>query len=558
MLAPIVLFVYNRPDHTTKTIESLALNSLIEESVLYVYCDGPKDQNPASLKAIEEVRELVKEINFTKELHIIERDKNWGLADNIVDGVSKVVQQYGKVIVLEDDMITSPGFLKFMNESLDLYEDKKQVMHIAAYFPKTDVKLPETFFYNVTSCWGWGTWSRAWKKFNPNMQELNRSLNKKENLNLRNFNGGQKNLYYDQVVQNLEGSKKTWAIKWHTSVFLENGYSLHPNRSLVSNIGHDDTGENSGRDNPFQANTLADEIKFEEIPIIENKKAIFAAEKVYKPSFKTKLIQMVPAYVKEKIKTMLNPELRREYFEKRSLYARPRFLKGESNLLDKPFQFVDAASFLHGYEEIFETEIYKFTPSNESPTIIDCGSNIGLSVVYFKKLCPNARVLAYEPDEQIAQTLQKNIDSFGLQNVELNRAAIWIHDNGVEFQEEGGFSGRISKEGDIKNIVKVPSVRLERILKEHDRVDFLKMDIEGAEFEVLTDCKNELKRIDHIFIEYHSHISEEQNLHLILNMLTDIGYRYHIQEAFVRQKPFFEDTTMTNMDLQLNIFASRV
>ena len=557
MLSPIVLFVYNRPFHTRKTLESLAKNALVNESILYVYSDGPKNNNPESLKLVQEVRAILKTIDFVKELIVVESEFNKGLADNIISGVSAVVGKHGKVIVLEDDMLSSPGFLKYMNEALTLYEKNEKVMHISAYFPKTDIQLPETFFYNVTSCWGWGTWARAWKCFNPNMLELNNALNQLPNLDLRLFNGAQKNLYYSQIIQNLEGKKKTWAIKWHTSVFLNKGFSLHPRYSLISNIGHDDSGENSWRDNPFQENILVKEIKVQEIPVIENKGAIFAAEKVYKPRLKTKLSMMIPAFLKEKIKMLSNAKLRREYFEKRRLYAHPRFLKGQANLLDKPFHFVDAASFLHGFEEIFETEIYKFQSSSKIPLIIDCGSNIGLSVVYFKTLCPDAKLLAYEPDKNIAETLQKNIDSFGLKNIEFNRAAIWVHDNGVEFQEEGGFSGRIPKEGDIENIVKVPSVRLKNVLDQYPKIDFLKMDIEGAEFEVLKDCKDQLIKIENLFIEYHSHISEGQNLHLILAMLAELGFRYHIQEAFVRKQPFFEKTTMTNMDLQLNIFAQK-
>lgn len=557
MLAPIVLFVYNRPLHTQMTLESLAKNDLIKESILYVYSDGPKENNPESEKLVLQVRALLKTVDFVKEIVVIESEVNKGLADNIIAGVSSVLEKHGKVIVLEDDMLSSPGFLKYMNEALTCYQNNDQVMHISAYFPKTKVKLPETFFYNVTSCWGWGTWSSAWKKFNPNMLELSNELNNQPMLDLRLFNGGQNNLYYNQIVQNLEGQKKTWAIKWHVSVFLNNGYSLHPRYSLISNIGHDGSGENSWSDNPFQQNILAKEIKVKEIPIIENKRAIFAAEEVYQPALKTKISKMIPQYIKEKIRVFSDGKRRAQYLEKRRLYAHPRFLKGESNLLSNSFYFVDAASFLHGFEEIFETEIYKFSTTNPAPLIIDCGSNIGLSVVYFKKLCANAKVLAFEPDQKIAQTLQKNIDSFGLENVELNQKAIWIHNDGVEFQEEGGFSGRIPKEGDIQNIVKVPSVSLKKILEKYDKIDFLKMDIEGAEFEVLKDCKGQLSKIENLFIEYHSHISESQNLHLILAMLTELGFRYHIQEAFVRKQPFFEETTMTNMDLQLNVFANK-
>ena len=262
------------------------------------------------------------------------------------------------------------------------------------------------------------------------------------------------------------------------------------------------------------------------------------------------------SYIKNKIRTLLNKKQRHIYFEKRRLYKIPRYQKGASSLTSPPFSFVDAATFLHGYEEIFESEIYKFNSINPKAEIIDCGSNIGLSVIYFKRLFPNAHLQAFEPDPEIAKVLNENITKFALTNVEIHNKAIWINNDGIEFQMEGGFSGRIPKPGDSNNIIRVPSKRLRDLLDK--KIDFLKMDIEGAEYEVVFDCKDKLSNISNIFIEYHSHSKEDQNLHQILQFLHENNFRYHIHEAYIRRTPFVSKELMSGMDLQLNIYAIKL
>lgn len=550
--APIILYTYNRPEHTLRTLEALSRNEQANESILYIFCDGAKaDSTRETLQKIEEVKQIVASKLWCKEVHITEREKNYGLADNIVDGVSSIIKKHGKVIVLEDDIVTSSGFLKYMNDALNIYEKQKSVMHISGFFPKTKKQLPETFFYNVTTCWGWATWQRAWRYYENNAGFLLQRLSQK-GYDEYDFNGAQKDLLYQQLINNATGTLKTWAVKWHASVYLQNGYCLHPNKSLTNNIGHDSTGENSGIDNPYQHAELKEHIEVTLVPIKKNLNAYKEIEKIYQQSF---IKRIIPEKVKEKIKTLLNSKTRKDYFEKRRLYKTPRFQKGSANFLQNPFYFVDAATFLHGFEEIFEQEIYKFKAGTDTPNIIDCGSNIGLSVVYFKLLYSQSKVTAFEPDKKIAQTLKENIKSFKLDNVEVNEKAIWINNDGIEFQEEGGFSGRIPKPGDTSNIVKVPTKRLKDLLS--CKVDFLKMDIEGAEYPVILDCAEMLKNVDNFFIEYHSHIKEEQNLHKILEILHTQGFRYHIHEAYTRKHPFISNESMVGMDLQLNIFAAK-
>ena len=170
LLAPIILFVYNRLRHTHITVEALQDNELANKSQLIIYSDGA--QKPSDENSVKKVRQYIHSINGFKDIQIIEREKNWGLANSIIKGVTDVLKNENKVIVLEDDIVTSPFFLRFMNQALEVYEDKHKVMHISGYiFPIDKTGLPETFFYRSPSCWGWATWKRAWTHFERNVDE---------------------------------------------------------------------------------------------------------------------------------------------------------------------------------------------------------------------------------------------------------------------------------------------------------------------------------------------------------------------------------------------------
>ncbi|HZX59544.1 MAG TPA: glycosyltransferase, partial [Mucilaginibacter sp.] len=167
-LAPIALFVYNRPEHTRRTLAYLQKNLLADESRLFIFSDGPK--NEADKAKVEEVRQLVKEATGFKSVKVFEKDENLGLANSIISGVTKLVNEYDKVIVFEDDLLSSPYTLQYFNEALTRYVNDIEVMHIGAYmYDLPDKKLPEAFFYRAATSWGWATWARAWKYFEPDI-----------------------------------------------------------------------------------------------------------------------------------------------------------------------------------------------------------------------------------------------------------------------------------------------------------------------------------------------------------------------------------------------------
>lgn len=216
--------------------------------------------------------------------------------------------------------------------------------------------------------------------------------------------------------------------------------------------------------------------------------------------------------------------------------------------------------YVHNVEEIFVDEIYKFEATTDSPLIIDCGANIGLSVIYFKSLYPNAKIIAFEPDDIIYGVCQHNIEAFKLSNVDLIHAAVWKDKGVLNFLPDDSLGGRLVDDvRDAKKIIQVKSERLRDFLDK--KVDFLKIDIEGAEEEVLFDCKDHLKNVDKLFLEYHGKVSQRQGLHDLLSILEETGFRYYLRSAWnAMPHPFvdFKNSNLLTYDLQLNIFAFRI
>jgi hypothetical protein len=272
MLAPIILSVYNRPDHTRKTIEALSNNLLANESELFIYSDAAKDV--AAIDEVQEVRTFIKTIQGFKSVTIVERDKNWGLAASIIDCVTHIINQYGKIIVLEDDIVTSPCFLRFMNDALDFYVDNSKIWSVSGYnYPINPKGLGDAFFFRISACWGWGTWKNRWFFFEKDPNKLIQNFSKED---ISRFNVDNSYNIWQQVEANKDGKIDTWAIFWDTTIFKNKGLVLYPSVSLVQNIGFDNTGTNCGADLKFSTSFLnkKENIQFQRLKVIESKKAL--------------------------------------------------------------------------------------------------------------------------------------------------------------------------------------------------------------------------------------------------------------------------------------------
>ena len=249
MTAPIVLFVYNRPWHTQQTVNALLNNALAAESDLFIYSDASK--TPETNDAVLLVREYIRSITGFKSVTIVERLKNLGLSNSIIDGVTELTEKFGQVIVLEDDMVTSPYFLDYMNKALELYANDDRVICIQGYVFPTPQSLPETFFLRGSDCWGWATWKRGWALFNCNGQYLLDELNR---LKLsRQFNFNDTYPYTKMLEEQIKGNNDSWAVRWYASAFLASKLALYPGRSLVHNIGNDSSGTHCFDSTQFDA-----------------------------------------------------------------------------------------------------------------------------------------------------------------------------------------------------------------------------------------------------------------------------------------------------------------
>jgi hypothetical protein len=239
--APVALFVYNRPWHTQQTVEALLANREAAKTDVYIFSDAPK--NAAASQLVNEVRTYIKKVSGFQSVVIIERESNFGLARSIIDGVTGICNKFGRIIVMEDDLITSSHFLSYMNEALDKYENNEQVMQIAGYMFPVDLKIQEdSLFLPFTSSWGWATWKRAWDYFDEasiGFEQLVKNRNMKYAFNL---NGNID--YFKMLKSQLSGQNNSWAVRWYLSVFLMKGVVLYPAKTLVNNLGFDGSGVN--------------------------------------------------------------------------------------------------------------------------------------------------------------------------------------------------------------------------------------------------------------------------------------------------------------------------
>jgi hypothetical protein len=253
-------------------------NSLFEESEVFVFADGPKENaTEADVAKIGLVRKLCEPFSNKPNVKLRSSEKNRGLTTSIISGITEIINRYGKVIVVEDDLELSPGFLKYMNDALNLYESEERVMHVGGYMVPHNKNLPETFFLRAPTIWGWGTWKRAWDRFEVDARVLLKQLEKKFGKDFSyelNINGTYD--YTKQLEDIASGKLDTWDIQWAASIYLDEGLCLHPNNSLSRNNGFDGSGVHCYPSELFKNQNLLNTINLTRIQIEINKLAITA------------------------------------------------------------------------------------------------------------------------------------------------------------------------------------------------------------------------------------------------------------------------------------------
>lgn len=220
--------------------------------------------------------------------------------------------------------------------------------------------------------------------------------------------------------------------------------------------------------------------------------------------------------------------------------------------------FGDGGSFTRTYEDIFANRVYEFATENPRPLILDFGAHFGVSVLFFKQRYPGARVIAYEADPDVFGYLKRNVEAHHLKDVHIYNEAVWTTAGEMRFEVDGADAGRLGEGMGKQGSIIVPTVSAADILAAHERIDFLKLDIEGAEDDVLVGCEGLLDRVENLFVEYHSTATRPQRLDEILRLLTRAGFRLAIAPEFFLEKPFLKRPHKHYFDLQLNISAYRL
>lgn len=264
--APVALFVYNRPDHTRQTLAALRANTLANETPLYIFADAPRDEADRADHAA--VLECVRDVQGFAAVTLIRRERNLGLAKSIIDGAGMLCARHGRVIVLEDDLITSPHFLRYMNDALECHADDEAVGCISAYmYPvKVPAGMPDTLLLPFPMSWGWATWSRAWQLFEPDGRKL------VQQLEARGLTAGFDRVgpgnFMRMLNDQIAGRNNSWFIRWHASLFLAGKLSLAPVRSTLHNIGLDGTGVHcsSWRFDPYRVRPVAEPLVVSAVP----------------------------------------------------------------------------------------------------------------------------------------------------------------------------------------------------------------------------------------------------------------------------------------------------
>lgn len=295
-LAPIILFVYNRPEHTLRCLNSLYNNYLAEESTLYIFCDGTKDDaNELDIAKNNQVQEIIQQKQWCKEVLIKKQPKNIGLRNSVIAGVNEVFEKYNKVIILEDDLVLSNYFLDYMNKGLQLFENNLEVSQISGHSFKLDVKSlkEDAYFLPLTTTWGWATWKRVWNEIDFEARDYKKVLSTPKAI--RAFNLDNSYNYYTMLRSQLNNDKKisSWGIMFWLHSFKKNYKILFPKYTLVTNIGLDGTGMHKANE------TQVDDFK-------ENNQVTYFPDKVL---------------VNEHLFKLLKNKLRRsEFTVKRRLY----------------------------------------------------------------------------------------------------------------------------------------------------------------------------------------------------------------------------------------------
>lgn len=262
----IAVFAYNRPEHLRRCLHDLHVMPEAKHSHVRIFVDGPRSTD--SRDSHEAVVSVAEGAEGFASAQVEIAESNRGLATSIITGVSRMIDEFGEVVVVEDDLRLSPYFLAYMRSSLSMYRETTRVYSIHGYSYPVDTQLPETFFLRGADCWGWGTWSRAWQRFQPDAAQLVRQIETRGLTQEFDLDGSYP--FMRMLRDNARGRNDSWAIRWHASAFLDDALTLYPGKSLVWNSGLDGSGTHSGAFELHDKRVSDLPIEVKDIPLAES------------------------------------------------------------------------------------------------------------------------------------------------------------------------------------------------------------------------------------------------------------------------------------------------
>jgi FkbM family methyltransferase len=533
-LSPIALFAYRRPVHLSRTLQALLTNPEASQTELFIFCDAAKDV--AAAAGVAAVRDIVQGTAGFSEIHIVFRDSNYGLSRNITEGISEVLSRRDTVIVVEDDIVVSPFFLRFMNDALRLYRDTPQVGSISGYCYPVSMPVPETYFILGSDCWGWATWRDRWREYNPDGQALLAELKARNLGHAFDFDGTMS--FVQMLEDQIAGRNDSWAVRWHASCYLKNLFILYPGRALAQNIGHDGSGTHSSvSDDTLNVGLSPTPVATGGIAIQESVQGREAIRQFFAKSAATAVPESIGSAAATPRVAPLPRQTRWRRAARRILpaaviallrQARGR-LDGRSKVrsvtIPKPVTpalELASGSPYWGLHEL-DRQIEKYLDF-EDGYFVELGANDGRfqsNTLYYEQF-RGWRGLLVEPSPELCQRCRESRSS---RNSIVNAACVSFGytDPSVEMIYSNAMSVTLNVETDIGDPLahaelgrqflrpdetvfnfQAPARTLNSILLEAGapaRIDFLSLDVEGSEIEVLKGVDHEAFRFRYMLIE---------------------------------------------------------
>lgn len=527
--APVLFIIFNRPEQTRRSFERIRA---ARPSTLYVVADGPRADRPGEAALCERTRAEV-QVDWPCEVVRDFAAANLGCKRRIVSGITAAFEREERLIILEDDCVADPSFFPYCDELLDRYADDMRVMMVSGNNLQRGAGPRENSYYfsRYPHCCGWATWRRAWRLFDPDMQSWPR-LRRTEGLE-RIFDEPSARAYWTRHLDMGHSHEvDSWAYPWALTCWTHGGLTALPKVNLIQNIGFAPGATHVADEtmNPFK---LAGSLEFplDHPPRIERdaEADAFTQSNYFEkrlPGRRERLEARLPKRVRRWMGRLRPAEPASELERLAVLRDGPRHVPGTAAFRGWALTYHDGPSFYWQLREIFFDGCYDVDLPGPAPRILDLGGNVGVAALRLRLLAPDARLTVYEAEPGLARTLERNLRAAGDTTTEVVTRAVWVHDGEVGFASAGDDAGQVAPEAERR----VPCVDVATLCRE--RIDLLKMDVEGAEHELLPRlaATRTLENVRRLIVECHLG-GQRTRLDSLLRLLADAGMEYRILRA---------------------------